>query len=70
MVIAVAWDPRPVWPSLILEQDATGGLTQGYKSPCPDCKLQMPILGYCYADPGTSTVLIIPAVICTHARGV
>lgn len=36
MVLAVARDPGPVLPSLILEQDATGGLTQGYTSLCPD----------------------------------
>lgn len=32
--------------------------------------LQTPILGYCYADPGTSTVLITPALTRIHARGV
>lgn len=39
MVLFVAWDPGPVLPGIVLEQDTTRGLTEGYTSPCPSAYL-------------------------------
>lgn len=63
-------DPGPVMHSLIPEEDATGGHTEGYSlSLHQTSNLQTLILHYCSADPGMGTVLIIPALIHTQGRG-
>jgi len=74
MVIALARDPGPVLPRATSVAHPRAkrhrrAHTRLHLS-LPDWNLQTLILGYCYADPGRSTVLITPALICTHARGV